>query len=261
MALIDGVAYAWRGQGQPVRQRGGVRQVGVSRGPALRCSTMAGCCAGATTRSARTLDAGRGAICRRRIGLVRDRCLAPALARGGTTPQRVAADVVAACIGDGADYHVRQDGTLWVKGLAHRGQYGDGRLSGSTDFIRTADAAVAVKAHTGHAHLFAPRRRGAGHRRQPLRPAGCARPGRQGRPLGRDLRRRTQHRHRLAPFGGIRHDGSLWAWGEGFGIEPRQLLGGVLATAAGDTATLALAADGALWQWDGGSGPRRLQLP
>ena len=31
MALIDGVAYAWRGPGQPVRQRGGVRQVGVSR--------------------------------------------------------------------------------------------------------------------------------------------------------------------------------------------------------------------------------------
>jgi len=56
----------------------------------------------------------------------------------------------------------------------------------------------------------------------------------------------------------IREDGSLWAWGECFGIEPRKLRDGVLAAAAGDSATLALTADGALWQWDDGAGPRRL---
>ncbi len=35
-------------------------------------------------------------------------------------PQRIANDVVDARIGDGVDYYVRRDGTLWVKGLAHR---------------------------------------------------------------------------------------------------------------------------------------------
>jgi len=66
----------------------------------------------------------------------------------------------------------------------------------------------------------------------------------------------TGSRHSLA----IRPDAGLWAWGEGFGIEPRRLLGGVRVIAAGDIATLALGDDGALWQWDGGAGPRRLQL-
>ena len=39
------------------------------------------------------------------------------------------------------------------------------------------------------------------------------------------------------------------------------LQGEVVATAAGDTATLALGADGSLWQWEGAGTPRRLTLP
>jgi hypothetical protein len=69
---------------------------------------------------------------------------------GPSMPQRVAGDLVAGCIGESADYCVRGDGTLWVKGLAHRGQYGDFRLAMSFEFISTAGNAVAVKAHTGH---------------------------------------------------------------------------------------------------------------
>jgi alpha-tubulin suppressor-like RCC1 family protein len=64
----------------------------------------------------------------------------------------------------------------------------------------------------------------------------------------------TGSRHSLA----IRTDGTLWAWGEGFGIEPRRLLEEAAAVAAGDTATIALRADGRLLQWDGGAGPRQL---
>jgi hypothetical protein len=53
----------------------------------------------------------------------------------------------------------------------------------------------------------------------------------------------------------------LWAWGGGFGKEPRRLLDGVEAVAAGNTATIALHADGSLLQWDAGVGPRRLRVP
>jgi len=260
MALIDGVAYAWRGPGQPVRQRGGVRQVGVSRaacfallddGRLLRWSD--------DPQRAHTLMQGVAQFAAGESGWFAIDA-SRQLWHGGSTPQRMAADVVAACIGDGADYYIRQDGTLWVKGLAHRGQYGDGRLTASADFVNTASDAVAVRAHTGHAICL--RKDGVvlgtgGNRFGPLGAHGLGDKADRWGPIFDGARSiATGSRHSLA----IRHDASLWAWGEGFGIEPRQLLGGVLATAAGDTATLALTADGALWQWDGGSGPRRLQL-
>jgi len=66
----------------------------------------------------------------------------------------------------------------------------------------------------------------------------------------------TCSRHSLA----IRGDGTLWAWGEGFGIEPRRLPEEAVAVAAGYTGTIALRADGSLVQWDGGAGPRRLRV-
>jgi alpha-tubulin suppressor-like RCC1 family protein len=58
----------------------------------------------------------------------------------------------------------------------------------------------------------------------------------------------------------IRQDNTLWAWGDGFGTTPRQLLDGVAEVAAGNTATIALRADGSLLQWDAGVGPRRLRV-
>lgn len=63
------------------------------------------------------------------------------------------------------------------------------------------------------------------------------------------------------PSVAIRTDGTLWAWGGGFGKEPRRLLDGVEAVAAGNSATIALHADGSLLQWDAGVGPRRLRVP
>ena len=66
----------------------------------------------------------------------------------------------------------------------------------------------------------------------------------------------TGSRHSLA----IRGDGSLWAWGEGFDIDPAKIMDQVSAVAAGDTATIVRTTDGALWQWDAGHARRRLEL-
>jgi len=181
---------------------------------------------------------------------------------GGTAPapRRVAEGVVDACIGDSADYYIRRDGTLWVKGLAHRGQYGDGRLTATADFVNTAGDAVAVKAHTGHALYLS---QGGvvmgtgGNRYGPLGAHGLGdKAERWGRAFDGARAIATGSRHSVA----IRTDGTLWAWGGGFGIEPRRLLEGVVAVAAGNTATIALRADGSLLQWDGGAGPRRLRV-
>ncbi|MBL8350305.1 MAG: hypothetical protein JNL87_08300 [Burkholderiaceae bacterium] len=260
MALVGGVAYAWRGQGRPASQRDGVRQVGVGRdtcfallddGRLLRWRD--------DPRQADLLMSGVAAFAAGESGWFAIDA-SRQLWHGGAAPRRVAADVVAACIGDGADYYVRQDGRLWVTGLAHRGQYGDGRLAASPDFVGTASDAVAVKAHTGHAIYL--RRDGmvlgtGGNRFGPLAAHGLGDKADRWGPIFDGARAiATGSRHSLA----IRDDGSLWAWGEGFGIEPRQLRDAVLAAAAGDTATLALSADGGLWQWERGGAPRRLAL-
>lgn len=264
MALRDGVAFGWVGQGQPQRLRDGVRQVGVARdtsfallddGRLLRwgedpdratllMSGVAWFAAGESGWFA--ADAGQG------------------LWYGsGAMPssRRIADAVVAGCIGDSADYLIRSDGRLYAKGLARRGQYGDGLLKEASDFVPTAADALAVRAHTGHAIYL--RRDGVvlgtgGNRFGPLSRHGLGDKADRWGPIFDGARAiATGSRHSLA----IRDDASLWGWGEGFGIAPRRLHEGVVATAAGESATLALGADGSLWQWDGGAGPRRLPWP
>ena len=262
MALRDGVAYAWTGTGRPQRQRDGVRQVGVSRDACFallddgRLQRWAD-----DLQRAATLMQGVAAFAAGESGWFATDASGQLWHGSTAAPQRVATGVVAACIGDGADYYIRRDGSLWVKGLAHRGQYGDGRLSASPDYLSTASDALAVKAHTGHAIYL--RRDGVvlgtgGNRYGPLSAHGLGDKADRWGPIFDGARAiATGSRHSVA----IRQDGSLWAWGEGFGIQPRKLLEQVSATAAGDTATLALAVDGTLWQWDGANPPRRLPWP
>ena len=262
MALRDGVAYGWVGQGAPQRLCDGVRQVGVGRdtwfallddGRLIRWADR--------PEAADPLMAGVADFAAGDSGWF---AIDPArrLWQGCQgVPCQVADDVVAACVGDGADYYVCGNGTLWVRGLAHRGQYGDGRLMASDAFVCTADDAVAVCAHTGHALYL--RRDGVvlgtgGNRFGPLGAHGLGdKADRWGAIFDGARVIATGSRHSLA----IRHDGSLWAWGEGFGAAPCKLLDGVLAIAGGDTATLALTTEPALWQWEAGHARRRLHWP
>lgn len=264
MALDGDVAFGWIGRGTPQRLLAGVQQVGVSRDAFFALLTdgslrvwadssgrdsvlmhgVAQFSAGATgwfaIDTAGVLWHGRAA---------------------GTERRRIATEVVDACIGDSADYFVRRDGSLLVKGLAHRGQYGDGKLAATPDFVATALDAVAVKSHTGHALYL--RRDGAvmgtgGNRFGPLGSHGLGdKADRWGQIFDGATAIATGSRHSLA----LRADGSLWAWGEGFAITPARVMERVRAVAAGDTVTLALAADGTLWQWNAGRGPERVALP
>ena len=260
MAVIDGIAFGWQAQGQPRPMRPDVSAVGVgsddffaltSAGVLLRWTGDAAAATELMAGVARFAAGASGWFAIDRAGV---------LWQGGhgKALRRVADDVVAASIGDSADYFITRDGRLHVQGLAHRGQYGDGRLQATPGFTVTAADAVAVKAHTGHAiHL---RRDGVvmgtgGNRYGPLSSHGLGdKADRWGPIFSAAVAIATGSRHSLA----LRADGSLWAWGEGYAVEPLRLRGNITAVAAGDTATVALSADGALWQWDGGRGPRRL---
>ena len=263
MALEGDVAHGWLGRGEPRRLLAGVVQVGVSRDAffALLADgallTWAEAPERATTlmRGVKSFAAGAsGWFAIDAAGVLWHAGV------GSAAPQRVADDVIEACVGDSADYFIQRDGTLYVKGLAHRGQYGDGKLAATPGFVATAREAQSVKAHTGHAvHL---RRDGVvmgtgGNRYGPLSSHGLGdKADRWGAIFEGATAIATGSRHSLA----IRADSSLWAWGEGFAILPAKLLDKVIAVAAGDSATIARAADGALWQWDGGGAPRRLML-
>jgi alpha-tubulin suppressor-like RCC1 family protein len=265
MALDGDVAHGWVGRSEPRRMLVGVVQVGVSR-DAFFALLADGTLQTWSDNPERATILMRG-VTQFSAGASGWFAIDTASvlwhgAGAGAAAQRIAGDVIDACIGDSADYFVRRDGTLHVKGLAHRGQYGDGKLAATPEFVATAREAVAVKAHTGHAlHL---RRDGTvmgtgGNRYGPLASHGLGdKADRWGRIFEGAMAIATGSRHSLA----IRSDTSLWAWGEGFSIEPAKLHEQVSAVAAGDTATIARTRDGALWQWDAGrtSPPRRLTL-
>ena len=265
LALVDGVAWSWVGRGTPQRVRAGVLQVGVGKHASFALLGDATLVTWAEAPDAATVlmqgvqhfAAGASGW----FAIDRASVLWHGTSTGSTiAPRRIAENVIAACIGDSADYYITRDGTLYAKGLAQRGQYGDGRLTPTPDFVPTARDAVAVRAHTGHAiHL---RRDGVvmgtgGNRFGPLSSHGLGdKADRWGPLFDGAVAIATGSRHSVA----IRGNASLWAWGEGFTIAPKKLLDQVVTVATGDTATIARTADGALWQWDGGAGPRRLVL-
>jgi alpha-tubulin suppressor-like RCC1 family protein len=262
MALVEGVAYGWIGRGEPRELSSGVVQVGVSKDAyfALRADGVL-VTGSDLVRTQTVLMRGVANFAAGASGwfaIDQAHVLWQGVGRGA--PLRVAENVATASVGDSADYYITRDGMLYVKGLAHRGQYGDGRLAETNHFVATAQGALAVKSHTGHAmHL---RRDGVvmgtgGNRFGPLSAHGLGdKADRWGPIFEGAVAIATGSRHSLA----IRADASLWAWGEGFAVQPAKLMDKVVAVAAGDSATLALSADGALWQWDGGGAPRRLTL-
>lgn len=260
MAIIGGAAYGWTGSEPPRRMLEGAKQVGVSRDsyfclrlddtllrwnndPQKSTTVMTGIT---------TFAAGQTGVFAIDTGNVlwhvgRD-----------TKPVRIAESIVAASIGDGADYYVRADGALFVGGQAHRGQYGNGKLQALPGFNQVASDAVAIGAHTGHAIYLA--RNGdllgtGGNIYGPLSHHGLGDKAIEWGIIFSGARAvATGASHSAA----LRADGSLWIWGAGYGPTPRRVLGEIDAVAAGSSITLARDVRGALWQLEPDKAPRRL---
>ena len=180
---------------------------------------------------------------------------------GVSSGQRIAADVVDAAVGDGANYYVTAAGELFVKGLAHRGQYGNGQLTETKDYVQTATGVAGVYAHTGHAlylarngdvmgtggNIYGPvGRHGLGDKavRWSLLVSGAT-----GVATG------SSHSHTILA------DGTLMVWGREYGPDPKPMMAGVAAVAAASGLSIALKTDGSIWQWDRGETPGQVTLP
>lgn len=172
-------------------------------------------------------------------------------------PIQVGTSVVAASIGDSANYFVTKEGALFVKGLAHRGQYGDGKLKGSEAFIPVARDVTAVKAHTGHAILLTREGRVMGTGGNIYGPLGKHGIGDKAISWGQIFEGAkaiaTGSSHSLA----IGQNGSLWHWGRDIGLDPKKVLDNVVAAAADQEGSMALLKDNSLWQWARGQQPKQ----
>ena len=264
MAIVGDVAYGWQGADRPQRIHSGAVQVGVGRhayyvltaeGRLLRFRGDLDQPKALITSVAR-FSAGRTGV----LAILSNGALWWLPADGEKA--KIADGVVTAAVGDSANYYVTETGALFVKGSAHRGQYGDGRLTETATFVQTATNVARITAHTGHAILLTRTGNVFGTGGNIYGPVGRHGLGdkavRWSRILSGAKAVATGSSHTLA----VLPDGKLMAWGADYGPEPVAIMAGVTAVAAGSSATIALKADGSLWQWTRSEHPRRvLELP
>lgn len=264
MAIVDGAVYAWEGADPPKRMPVGGVQVGVGRESYYVLTGRGDLLAFENSTGPRmTLMSGvvRFAAGESGVMAVKKNEALWWIERGSRAARKIAEGVASAAVGDGANYYVTKSGALFVKGRAHRGQYGDGRLETTRQFVQTASDVAQITAHTGHAIFLGRNGDVMGTGGNIYGPVGRHGLGdkavRWSRIVSGVRAIATGSSHTLA----IRQDGTLVAWGRGYGPEPVAVMAGVAGVAAGSHTTIALKRDGSLWQWDRGQGrPRRLSL-
>lgn len=262
MAIIAGKVYVWEGKSQLVEIPINAAQVGVGRdryyvlnkagqlisfrgktGPHIVLMT-----------DIKVFSAGQSGV----LAITNEGTL---WLVGRKSKRRIASRVVRAAVGDGANYYITSTGALFVKGSAHRGQYGDGRLKPTDQFVQTATGAAQIAAHTGHAIMLKTNGEVLGTGGNIYGPVGKHGLGdkavRWSKIMSGAWHIATGSSHSLA----IRIDGTLMAWGSGYGPEPVSVLKEVAAVAAGSRTTIAIKHDDTLWQWNRAERPRQLQLP
>ena len=268
MLLCDDTAYQWRGTSRPQRVANDVIQVGVGRDASYALTTSGRLLTwdDASDEKKEVLDqvawfmAGRTGVFVTRTNGALEYLARPKnwLGEGDIAQsERIGTSIVTASVGDSANYFVNSDGTLFVKGLAHRGQYGDGRLESSKTFIPVANDVVTIKAHTGHALLLKQDGTVMGTGGNIYGPLGRHGIGDKAIFWGKIFKGAkaiaTGSSHSLA----IRKDGSLWHWGRDIGLDPEKVLDNVVAAAADQSTSIALQADNSLWQWKRGQQPQQ----
>lgn len=261
MAIVGDAVYLWQGDRKPTRLHLSAIQVGVGDDISY-VLTGDGALQGFRDDPSRrrTLMTGvmRFAAGDRGVLAIRQDKTLWWLADFGTHRHKIADGVITAAVGDGANYYVTETGALFVRGKAHRGQYGDGRLTTTRDFVQTAAKVAQIRAHTGHAILLT--RSGAvlgtgGNIYGPVGKFGLGdKAVRWSEIMTGAHAIATGSSHTLA----IRPDNSLMVWGSEYGTEPKRMMENVSAVAAGSSTTIALKHDGSLWQWDRGEKPRRV---
>ncbi|MGZ0187836.1 MAG: hypothetical protein ACKVH0_07505 [Alphaproteobacteria bacterium] len=268
MLLCGQTAYQWRGGEPPQHIAEGIVQVGVGR-DARYGLTVSGRLLTWDERSDKAQEildqvtwfsAGRiGVFAARSDGTFvhLDRPKSWFGEGALVQPKQVGVSTIAASIGDSANYFVANDGTLFVKGRAHRGQYGDGQLRPTEIFVPVASDVVAIKAHTGHAILLKRDGTVMGTGGNIYGPLGRHGIGDKAISWGRIFQNATAiatgSSHSLA----IRRDGSLWRWGRDIGLDPEKVMDTVVAAAADQGGSIALLSDNSLWQWDRGQQPEQ----
>jgi len=261
MAIVGATVYAWRGDDTPKRVPLKGVQVGVGDDTHY-VLTGGGTLLGFRNDPARAkqLVTGIARFAAGSSGVLALKTNGALWWIGGHSggKRKIADKVLAAAVGDGANYYIAKSGVLFVKGRASRGQYGDGRLRTTPDFVRTAAGVKQITAHTGHAILLKIDGDVMGTGGNIYGPVGRHGLGdkavRWSKIMSGALAIATGSSHSLA----IRRDGMLMVWGRGYGPEPKPVMAGVSAVAAGSRATIALKRDGSLWQWAPGKKPRKL---
>ncbi len=268
MLLCDQTAYQWKGSKRPQPVAEQIIQVGVGRDASYVLTTSGRLLtwSDAFDEKIEVLDqvtwfvAGRTGVFAARTDGTLEYFARPKSWFGEgeiVQPKRVGTSILTASIGDSANYFVTRDGTLFVRGLAHRGQYGDGKLEPSETFIPVASDVVAIKAHTGHAILLKQDGTVMGTGGNKYGPLGRHGIGDKAISWGEIFQGAeaiaTGSSHSLA----VRRDSSLWRWGRDIGLDPEKVLDDVAAAAADQSSSIALLNDNSLWQWERGQQPKQ----
>jgi hypothetical protein len=260
LAIKDGKVYGWTGSEKPMLMLDGAVQVGVSDKESYALLTSGKLVsweddardAKELTSEAVFFSAGKTGV----FVIKNDGSLWRYEGTGQAGVKIAAEDITYASIGDGADYYITEQEELFVKGLAHRGQYGNGNLESTPDYVKVSDDVVQVKGHTGHAILLKTNgdvQGTGGNIFGPLSTHGLGDKATTWGTIFRDAKMiATGSSHSVA----IRNDNTLWIWGKTEGTTPRKVMERVVAVAAGTDVTLAKTDDGRIWFWALGEEPK-----
>jgi hypothetical protein len=263
MAIVGGVTYVWKGDDAPMRINVNAVQVGVGRDTFYALDKLG------RLRAWRHRHVKPAMLMRGVTGFAAGRSGVLTIRKDGSlwrinplskARTRLATDVTQAAVGDGANYYITRSGALFVRGKAHRGQYGDGKLTSSKEFIQTASDVRSITAHTGHAILLTRSGDVLGTGGNIYGPVGRHGLGDKADQWSGIMSGATAIATGALHSVAIRRDGMLVAWGDGYGPEPVVVMSQVIAAAAGSSTSIALRQDGTLWQWDRGQEPRRHRL-